>query len=52
MDRVDLVALKSLFASQSVAQALAGGNRMLLTFYQLLVSLIGVSLAERPTGGR
>jgi hypothetical protein len=44
---LDLVALKSSFASQSVAQALAGGDRLLLTFHQLLVSLIGVSLAER-----
>ena len=47
MAGLDLVALKSLFASQSVAQALACGNRLLLTFHQLLVSLIGVSLAER-----
>ena len=44
---LDFEALKSSLASQSVAQALACGNRLLLTFHQLLVSLIGVSLAER-----
>jgi len=44
---LDLAALESVFAQQSVVDATAGGNALLQTFYQLLASLIGAPLTER-----
>jgi len=45
--RIDLAALKRLFAQQSSADAIVGGNSLLQTFQQLLNSLVGTSLTER-----
>jgi len=44
---MDLAALKPVFARQSRADALAGGDALLQNLHQLLASLIGASLAER-----
>ena len=44
---LNFIALENLFARQTAAAALSCGNQLLLTFHQLLASLIGASLTER-----
>ena len=44
---IDFVALKSEFAQQSSADAASAGSALLHTFYDLLTSLVGLSLTER-----
>lgn len=44
---LEFAALEPLFSRQPPATALSCGNHLLLTFRQLLVSLIGESLTER-----
>jgi hypothetical protein len=43
----DFGAVSSLIAEQPAQEALAGSTSLLLQFYNLLTSLIGLSLAER-----
>jgi hypothetical protein len=44
---LDVAPLQALFAQQSGEQALAGANDFLMTFHELLVTLIGAALTER-----
>ena len=44
---IDLAPLKSVLARQSSSDAAAGGGRLLQTFHELLVTVIGASLSER-----
>ena len=44
---IDLVALKAAFARQDRAEATAAATAVLLTFHDLLASLIGSALSER-----
>ncbi len=44
---MDLATLKSVLVRQSSAAAAAGGGFLLQTFYELLTSLVGLSLTER-----
>lgn len=45
--RIDLAGLKSLLSQQDSQTAAVAGGEMLRTFYELLTSLVGASLAER-----
>ncbi|GAB3346700.1 hypothetical protein [Lysobacter tyrosinilyticus] len=44
---VDLAALKSVFAQQNSTDAAAAGSAFLLTFHDLLASLVGPALTEQ-----
>jgi hypothetical protein len=46
-DALDLPGLHARFAAQGDAAAALGGNALLQTFHQLLVSLVGLPLTER-----
>ncbi len=43
----DLATLNAVLAQQSSADAIAGGDALLKTFYELLASLIGLRLTEK-----
>ena len=45
--RIDPAGLKAAFAQQTSADARAGGDALMQTFHQLLVSLVGASLTGR-----
>ncbi|TPG78295.1 hypothetical protein EAH78_12000 [Pseudomonas arsenicoxydans] len=48
---MDLIALKSIIVEQSDIDALFFGEVLLITFYELLTTLIGPSLTERLLRG-
>jgi hypothetical protein len=47
LSAVDPTALKSALASQTPAEATAGGSALFLSFHELLASLVGSSLTDR-----